>query len=485
MSFSIEQDKQGYRILFSGQVIGQGDVNFGYHILKDVVLREGQEQLISFQQIAPTEFGFVRNAPDVKDENDKVTITLEAENEDGSLKNNCTVVVTHDPEEKTFQWDFTHKLTVIKPYSLKKFFNRTDVDAEYADTGVWIFEITDPMPWKPFAPKDGSIPVDRPDIIFPQPWFKKDGWEKNWRFFAFARPDGRTIRIPMNHLDNHDKDFWRQSADGFMAMLGGKGTNLRFRFLEGTGKNICHHYCMWGYDIHFFEIIAPGSGTGENPPPVLEAGKELYHHYILEALSDEESAEILTGAEDHPWRQRDSRRLSNTPRYNTGVNYFQRGLGRQDNGGLFRTVSSCEFLPEHPGRTEPGVLLIENNNCHFDGTAPYNAWQIGLGPDNWHTPIESGVAYKISVWAKLEAVGDTFTRIAANYLQQFDQATPDFRVESSDTFYSNKISGKTGWQQLVLTTPKLPEGYICVMRISLELHGRGTCYFDEFEFTQG
>ncbi|MFA6294302.1 MAG: hypothetical protein WC637_21095, partial [Victivallales bacterium] len=300
----------------------------------------------------------------------------------------------------------------------------------------------------------------------------------------FTRNDGRNIMIPMNHLDNHDKDFWWQSPDGLVAFLGGKGTNLRYRFLDGSGLNIFHHYCMWGYDIHFFEIVAPGSGNGENQPPELKPGKVFSHRYLLEAIDDAESEKLLLSSEEHPWRERDQVRLENAPVYKPGLNILQERLGRQDDRGFFQANSECRFLPHHPGRRTPGVLLIENNRKPLSQTDPIiNAWELTLGSDNWHTPIESGKIYEISVWVKLEASGkDSFAVIAAQYLSQYNQAKPSWRVERSPVFLSNKISGKTGWRQLVLRTPKLPGPYTCTMNISLELHGCGTCYFDEFEF---
>lgn len=486
MSFKVENNNEIYRIYYGDRQIACGDRNFGFGVLKDVVVHADKEPLMSFHQIAPTEFGHVDNPPDIQCQDNEVLITLCCENEDVSLRLLTKVKVMFCAEKNAFEWDCSHETEVLKPYKITMHFPRTDVDSEFADTGAWVFEIANPMPAKASAPKDGPIPVDRTDIIYPQPWYSKGGWEKNWRFFAFTRQDGQTVRIPLNHLDNHDKDFWRQAANGSLYLLGGNGTNIRYRFLEDSAENICHHYCMWGYDLHFFEIIAKGSGENENQNPVLKTNRKLYHHYVLEAMTDVESEQVLTSAIEHPWRERDQKRLENTPRYNPGLNYFNRQLGRQDDGGFFEPASICQYLPHHPGRTEPGVILIETGHFDFDGNSLYNAWNIALGSDNWHTPIESGEVYEISVWARLESGLNekSKARIAFKYVQQFNQATPEFRTETSDAFYSNEITGKTGWTKLVLRTPQLPDNYISLFRISLELHGRGTCYFDEFECKQ-
>jgi hypothetical protein len=483
MGFKKEINGDGYKLFFNDKLIAHGSKNYGYNIIRDLVVHAGKDDLIAIHQLAPTEFGHIETPVEISTDANQAKITLECENQDQSMHHVGTASITFNAEDKSFHWDFVHKTEVVKPYELKKLFERTDPDKEFDGKGAWVFEITDPIPTKPFAPKDGPISIDRPDIQFPRAWFRKNGWNKNWRFFAFSRKDGKTIRIPMNHLDNHDKDFWKQSSNGFMALLGGNGTNIRYRFLEDTGKNISHHYCMWGYDIHFWETIAPGTGKEDNPAPVLPVGYEFYHHYVLEALSDAESEQILLEANDHPWRERDQKRLENAPAYNTGINYFQRGLGRQDDGGFFEAASECKFLPNHPGRIEPGVLLIENNHCQFDGSLPHNSWDITLGSDQWHTPIESGKSYEISVWAKLEHRREekSTARIAMKYIQQFNQGTPEFRVERSEPFYSNTVTGKSGWEKLTLITPELPDGYICSFIIALEFHGRGTCYFDEFE----
>lgn len=483
MSFSVEKSETGYQVLYGDKEIARGDCNIGFNIMQDVVVHADKDSLIRFHQIAPTEFGHVGEAPGIECSDHEVELTLSCDNKEGSLRQVTRAKVTFSPEKNAFDWDFVHNTEALKPYTITKHFARTDVDPEFADTGVWIFEITDPVPEKTFAPKDDPVPVDRPDILYPQPWFRKGGWEKNWRYFAFTRHDGQTVRIPLNHRDNHDKDFWRQQENGCLYLLGGKGTNVRYRFLEETGRNICHHYCMWGYDLHFFEIVAKGSGVNDNPNPVLEQGRKFYHHYCLEAMTDDESERTLTSAIEHPWRERDQKRLENNPRYNVGVNYFRRQLGRQDDGGFFQPVSTCQYLPHHPGRSEPGVILIETDGFDFDGNKLYNAWHISLGSDQWHTPIESGKVYEISVWAKLESGlnENSKVRIAMKYIQQFNQGTPEFKVNTSEAFYSNEITGKTGWTKLVLRTSQLPEGYICTFIIALELHGRGTCYFDEFE----
>jgi hypothetical protein len=289
----------------------------------------------------------------------------------------------------------------------------------------------------------------------------------------------------MNHLENFDKDFWRQSPDGVMAILGGKGTNLQYRFLDGTGKNVFHHYCMWGYDIHFHELIAKGSGGAKNPEPPLKKGKRFRHHYVLEPLSDAESKRLLRDSEEHPWRQGDQMRLDHVARYNPGLNQFQEHLGRQDDGGFFRPTSQCFFLPEHPGRRSPGCLCIDNRGGYqpagIEGPQ-WNAWTMTLGSDNWHTPIESGVHYEISVWVRLQGTADLSARIAMQYITQVNQGKTSWKVKRSRWYSSKPVGGKkTGWENLVLKTPRLPKTYVCSMPIALEVRGRGKALFDEFE----
>ena len=485
MGFSVHKTRIGFEILYGNQVIARSDRNYGYHVLRDLVLRPGGEALIASHQIAPHCYGRVDVAPTVDADDDRAIVRLEADSDDGCYTHVGTATVTRVPKTRSFLWDFVHDTRVLKTHPFpERFFMRTDVDSQFRDTGVWVFEFTDPLPCQPFAPKDGPVGVDRPDILYPVPWFRKGGWKKNWTHFLFKRYDGPFVRIPMNHLENHDKDFWRQAPDGVMAMLGGKGTNLQYRFLEGTGRNVCHHYCMWGYDIHFLQIEAPGSGTGKNPPPKVKKGRRYYHHYVLETLTDKQSRDLLRRAEDHPWREVDQRRLDNVARYNVGLNRFQTHLGRQDDGGLFRPSSECLFLPTHPGRRTPGCLCIDNHlvaHAFDDPTPPYNAWMIGLGSDNWHTPIERKRRYEVSVWVKMEGEPGTLARIAMNYQVQRNQAKPSFRVTTSKTHYSNAAEGKTGWVKLVLTTPRMPDAYVSTLRIAMELVGRGIAYFDEFE----
>ena len=485
MHFSVTRNRTGFELYYGDQVIARSDKNYGYHLLRDLVVRPGGEAMISFHGIAPTCFGHVDEPPEVTDDEGQATVRLETVSSDGHYYHTCTVTVRYVPKSRSLVWDFVHDTTVLRAHPFpERFFMRTDVDPKYGDKGVWVFEFSDPMPHRTFAPKDGPVPVDRPDILYPQAWFRKGGWRKNWTHFLFKRYDGTLIRVPMNHLENHDKDFWRQAPDGIMAMLGGKGTNLQYRFLDGTGKDVCHHYCMWGYDIHFFAIEAPGTGSGENPPPTLDKGKRYHHHYVLEALSDRQSRDLLAQATDHPWREVDQRRLDEVARYNTGLNRFQTHLGRQDDGGLFRPTSQCLFLPDHRGRRSPGCLCIDNHQVAHgfdDPKPPYNAWTIGLGSDNWHTPIEANRRYEISVWVKMEGEPGTTARIAMKYQVQRHQATPRFRVTTSKAHYSNVARGKTGWVKLTLTTPRLPDGYVSTFRIAMELIGRGIAYFDEFQ----
>lgn len=481
MNFEIKKNDKEYILYYNSQKIACGDCDIGFQTMQDIAVHANQEPLIRFHQLAPTEFGHIDEVPEIRCTDNKISLKLNRSN--GSMLQKTAVTVTFNPAQNAFDWDFEYKTEFVEAYTITNHFPRTDVDPEYADCGVWGFEVANPMPSKAFAPKDGSVPVDREDILYPQPWYRKNGWGKNWKYFAFTRNDNQTVHIPMNHRDNHDKDFWKQSKNGSLFLLGGDGTNMRYRFLDGTGSNIYHHYCMWGYDLHFIEIIAKGTGENNNPNPVLPAGHVLYHHYTLEALSNEESNHILHNAIEHPWRERDQKRLDNTPVYKPGITSFNNHLGRQDDRGFFQPVTTCQYLPHHPGRTEPGVILIETDDFDFDGRPLYNAWTIGLGSDNWHTPIESDSVYEITVWAKLESNlnENSKARVALQYVEQFNQGKPDFRTERSKVYYSNGISGKTGWTRLVLRTPRLPENYVCTFRIALELHGRGTCYFDEFE----
>ncbi|HEY3416604.1 MAG TPA: hypothetical protein VGM23_06950 [Armatimonadota bacterium] len=482
-SFAVKKTDESYELIFGEQVIARGDVNYGFELLRDLVVTPGGEALISFHQLAPTTFGRSAACPAISTEADRATLRFADTSGDGTLRQATKVTVTYDEERGAFLWDFVHQTTFLADVVVDRFFGRTDVDPRYADTGVYVFEITDPMPHRAFAPKDGPVPIDRPDILFPQAWFRKGGWQKNWSHFVFTRDDGAVVRIPMNHLENHDKDFWKQAPDGYIAMLGGEGTNLRYRLLEGSGRNICHHYCMWGYDIHFFEIVGTGTGDGTPNAPTIASGTEFYHHYVLETVTDGESQSIIDQAIDHPWRERDEQRLANVARYNPGLNLFQRGLGRQDDTGFFQPSTMCQFLPRHPGRRTPGVLAISNDYAgpSYDGAQLYNAWLVTLGSDNWHTPIESNRIYEITVWAKLEPADEgAFARISMQYVTQQDQATPQWTVERSPIFFSNEVHGKTGWTKMVLRTPRLPEDYVSVMNIGLEFRGRGLCYFDEF-----
>jgi hypothetical protein len=486
-AFAVEVSTNAFEIKFGGQTIARGDSDFGFQNLCDLVLHPDGEALISYQQLAPTCFGRVATAPTVRRTADSAEVMLDAESSNGAMRTHCVANVSLSADGKSFEWEFVHETRVLRtiPYP-ERFFSRTDADPEFADTGAWIFEFSDPMPHRAFGPKDGPIPLDRPDILFPQPWFRKDGWQRNWTHFVFARADGKIIKIPMNHLENHDKDFWRQSPDGFVAFLGGKGTNLRYRFLDGTGRNVCHHYCMWGYDIHFWQIFAPGSGGSPNERPELPEGFVFKHRYVLESMSDEEASNLLQNAEDHPWRQGDQRSLDNTPVYVPGVTEFHESLKREDDRGFFQPALTADFLPEHPGRKTPGCVRLDNHGFAYDrdgnSVAQYNAWAISLGSDNWHTPIEPGAKYEISAWVKLEADEKAVARIAANYVVQYDQAKPTFRTETSKTFFSNEVRGKTGWVKLQLLTPEMPEEYICTMNVRMELIGRGLAYFDEFEF---
>lgn len=460
-----------------------GGASFGNGVLREVVLRPGGPPVLSLHQIAPHAFGRVIAEPRLTVHADGIDLRLEADSPDGTLRHACTVALRLAGDG--FTWEFDHDTRVVKACSFpeSRLFPRTDPVPSMGGRGVWAFEFTDPMPRQAFAPKEGRIRADRPDIVFPQPWFRRGGWRKNWSHFLFRHRDQGLVRVPMNHLENHDKDLWPQADDGLLAFVGGRGTNLQYRFLDSTGRGVHHHYCMWGYDIHFWAVMA-GSGLRAQPPR-LKRGHRFHHRYILEPISDRESKHLLAASTEHPLTPAHQRRLDNTPAYDPGTNRFQRGLGRQDDGGFFQAALTADFLPTQPGRRSPGCILLDNHLMAADAAgrplAPYNAWALGLGPDNWHEPIRPGRRYEISVWARLEPEDDaTCARIAVQWAMQHAPGTTRFRVRRSRVLHSPPLHGRTPWTRLVVTTPPMPRTYVSLLDIRLELLGRGLGWFDEF-----
>jgi hypothetical protein len=156
--FSAALSGSAITIVYGGQTIARADSDYGFQNLRDLALHPAGEALISYQQLAPTCFGRVAEPPQLRQTADGVELVLEATSADGAMHTRCTVTVRLAPTGNAFEWTFDHDTRVLRTIPFpERFFTRTDADAEFADTGAWIFEFSDPMPHRAFGPKDGPL----------------------------------------------------------------------------------------------------------------------------------------------------------------------------------------------------------------------------------------------------------------------------------------------------------------------------------------
>jgi hypothetical protein len=377
-------------------------------------------------------------------------LTLHTHNADRSIASHCQLNLTYDAEIDSYVYEISTDMEVLPG---KEWLVEPQGGIEFAD------------PW--FKDAVGSA------VLYP-------GAENpRWSWLLYTDPQGRIVRLPLNHLGvpllEH---ILFPASGGWMGFFNHPDGNPVIELNSQTAQATRAEVCAWGYDVHFIRRIPPGLGWEANPltegppfqPLILQGGQKLSAGYRFYILSAGEGARLFERAVQ-PALSQDWIRQFTRPAYRSGNNTFQ--------DGIFPSVPDCSWYwsPSHPegvtwdrtiGRLDQSSLAIQNSISRLA------YWEVPQGPDFWMNPLPAS-RQRLGAWIKVEGAAGKGAYLSYQY-SSYLVATG--QKQSFGEFVSAPISGNNDWTYVEMEIDIPPQGATRGY-LRLILDGVGTTWFDD------
>jgi hypothetical protein len=286
---------------------------------------------------------------------------------------------------------------------------------------------------------------------------------------CFVQRDDVTHRIPHHHLETSDKhNIEMHVGDRFLWLLEDENPVVEICSSETVNAGLCAY--MW--DAHFgYRVCFNGEDTR------LSSGATYNAQFRLSSILRDEGEAIASSA-----TTRKADELQSIPIYVDGLNTFSESLRENEmrvDVWPWEHDQSIPGLVEHEvdrqeGRSDNASLRIQTFQQVSGG------WMATtLGPAFGEQAFENGKKYRLSAFVKTrEMVGSAQIGVRLHRAGVGDV----FDLNSYDTYYSNHIvTGPSEWQRVTVITPEInpaPDR----LHLLLEVHGSGTCWFDDVIF---
>ncbi|MCD6408563.1 hypothetical protein J7L87_05900, partial [bacterium] len=461
--FYIEEKKHklGKPLIYRDKIICYIDENFS---LKNLKLSPEGPVLLALHQTIWSIFhqNFILKEMDFNEEEKKVNLSFSYSHKERKLegksevnfieeKNRLRLRIKEEIELKEdIKFDCSASNTPMH-------FFRTQ-NTSYHNTGVYILEYTDPIPYKIQGPST-PIKEDRPDITAPVWYFDRNWKSPQYKSVIYKRTDNSYILVPCNHAPGHQKDLWEIGYNGFVGCLDNPEAQFIIEIKNSSLPTVCH-FCMWGFDIHFWLVFNEEIENYENP--VVKKGKKYSVEYEIKIPDKKWTQKILREAKMAEEFTLD-KHLRNVPAYIEGLNRFDEKLGLFDVRPFWQR-SSLLFWDKSEGFTDKNSLSI----YHQENTK--NSWKLQLGQSQFGNPIKGKTKYRLSGYIKTN-LENGYGRIGMRFLKVEKPGYGEKHIWT-DFYYSKKVEGKNDWQKVEVEA-ETPEGEIFVVEIIFELNGKG------------
>jgi len=216
---------------------------------------------------------------------DRLVIKFKSEEEKGRYTDEREVVVTYDPEMKSYVYTCEARFKVLPGKTYR---------ATY-------LEFTDPH-WLEMGLPGPSIPVDFIDmmagggpIVKPTYNSAKD-WRPLFQFFAYEAADGNVYQVALNHRHHKGHRALPLKENGiYAALYNPEYGNVAFQLLGATARRTDIEICMWGYDIHMRYALAEN-----REEHLLRAGDTVVARFRVFQLPAQKALELMQRARPQP-----------------------------------------------------------------------------------------------------------------------------------------------------------------------------------------